>query len=524
LNRGIPICTDILGDKFKNQEIGMINPRRLFICSCIALVTSAFTFSLHGDVMQEIGQAFNFTQEQNGAIGLAIFWGMAASMLVGGFVCDFLGLKNVMFVALACHLTGSLGIVFARQIMGEGKPESYYHWLWCFAFIMGCGNGATEVGINPLVATMYARNKTHYLNILHAWWPGGLVIGGLLAVFVRQVLFHQSGTLLFGQLELWQASLLLIVVPALVYGFILIGSQFPVTERVESGVSTSDMFKEALRPMFLLWAFCMLLTAATELGPQKWQNSVMTSTLKFQSAGTLILIFTSGMMFVLRHFAGPIAHRLSPVGMLTVSAILSFIGLYLLSFAHNVATAFGYAFIYGLGIAYFWPTMLGVAAERFPRGGALILALMGTAGNISVGASLLVMGGIVDHYNVSYIQEHDPSLAGTYLKKNQEGKPIALDEDAIKALEKRVANAQEAEAAQKFESEGKVQSAQDLKAKEVIDAAKREGFSQAFRWVATYLTLPVIFIFAAIAISNRLKGGYRAVHISETIEPEATPL
>src|SRR5437879_9478418 len=112
------------------REIGMINTRRLFICSCIALVTSAFTFSLHGDVMQEIGQAFNFTQEQNGAIGLAIFWGMAASMLVGGFVCDFLGLKNVMFLALACHLTGSLGIVFSRQILGEGKAaESYYHWL-----------------------------------------------------------------------------------------------------------------------------------------------------------------------------------------------------------------------------------------------------------------------------------------------------------------------------------------------------------------------------------------------------------
>src|ERR1700730_1256221 len=142
LNRDILIFTNILGDEFKKQEIGMINPRRLFICSCIALVTSAFTFSLHGDVMQEIGQAFNFTQEQNGAIGLAIFWGMAASMLVGGFVCDFLGLKNVMFVAVACHLTGSLGIVFARQIMGEGKSvEAYYHWLWCFAFIMGCGNG-----------------------------------------------------------------------------------------------------------------------------------------------------------------------------------------------------------------------------------------------------------------------------------------------------------------------------------------------------------------------------------------------
>jgi hypothetical protein len=362
------------------------------------------------------------------------------------------------------------------------------------------------------------------LNILHAWWPGGLIIGGLLAVFVRQVLFKDNPSgLLFGQFEMWRTSLLLIVVPALVYGSILIGSQFPVTERVESGVSTGDMFKEALRPMFLLWAFCMLLTAVTELGPQKWQNSVMTSTLKFQSAGTLILIFTSGMMFVLRHFAGPISHKLSPVGMLTVSAILSFIGLYLLSFAHNVGTAFGYAFIYGLGIAYFWPTMLGVASERFPKGGALILALMGTAGNVSVGASLMVMGRIVDYYNVAYVKEHDPSLVPTYLQKDDKGNPIAFDEDAIKALDERVENAHKLQGSLPLSTKVGEELAKDEKAKEVIDAAKREGFSQAFRWVATYLTLPLIFIFAAIAWSDRLRGGYKAVHIDDAMEKEATP-
>jgi MFS family permease len=516
------VCDKLHGSK----EIRKMNNRRLFICSCIALVTSAFTFSLHGDVMQEIGQAFNFTQKQNGTIGLGIFWGMAASMLVGGFICDFLGMKRVMFLALGCHLTGSLGIVFARQILGSGlATESYYLWLWVFAFIMGCGNGWTEVGINPLVATLYPREKTHFLNILHAWWPGGLIIGGLLAVFVRQVLFKDNPSgLLFGQFEMWRTSLLLIVVPALVYGSILIGSQFPVTERVESGVSTGEMFKEALRPMFLLWAFCMLLTAVTELGPQKWQNSVMTSTLKFQSAGTLILIFTSGMMFVLRHFAGPISHKLSPVGMLTVSAILSFIGLYLLSFAHNVGTAFGYAFIYGLGIAYFWPTMLGVASERFPKGGALILALMGTAGNVSVGASLMVMGRIVDYYNVAYVKEHDPSLVPTYLQKDEKGNPIAFDEDAIKALDERVENAHKLQGSLPLSTKVGEELAKDEKAKEVIDAAKREGFSQAFRWVATYLTLPLIFIFAAIAWSDRLRGGYKPVHIDEAMEKEATPL
>ena len=117
---------------------------------------------------------------------------------------------------------------------------------------MGCGNGWTEVGINPLVATLFPRDKTHYLNVLHAWWPGGLIIGGLLAVAIRSYLFPGSGTEIVAGLEHWQFTMLLIVIPALVYGFMLIGSIFPVTERVESGVSNADMLKEALRPMFLL--------------------------------------------------------------------------------------------------------------------------------------------------------------------------------------------------------------------------------------------------------------------------------
>jgi fucose permease len=368
-----------------------------------------------------------------------------------------------------------------------------------FFFILGCGNGMTEVGINPLVATLFPNNKTHYLNILHAWWPGGLIIGGLLAVFVRNVVFEgQASTHLFGSMSLWQTSLMLIFVPAVIYGFILLGSEFPVTERVESGVSTAEMCKEALRPVFLLWAFCMLLTASTELGPQNWQNSVMQSKLNVSYAGTLILVYTSGLMFVMRHFAGPLAHRISPIGILTVSAILSCIGLYLLSFATDVITAFAFATIYGVGIAYFWPTMLGVTSERFPKGGALTLSLMGTAGNISVGLSIFAMGGIVDYYNVQSVEKHDPSLASSVLKF-EKGKPIALDEEKVKTLS---------------------ESSNEYK---VVQEAKQEGFSQAFRWVAQYVTLPLIFIFAAIALANRMRGGYRAIHIHEAMGKEATP-
>jgi MFS family permease len=476
----------------------MINTRRLFLCSCIALVTSAFTFSLHGDVLQELGKAFNFTQQQNGSIGQAIFWGMAAAMLVGGFVCDFLGIKRVMFLALASHLVGSLGIVFSKEILGTTSPLAYA-WLWVFGFIMGCGNGWTEVGINPLVATLYPRDKTHFLNILHAWWPGGLILGGLLAILVRNVVFAHPAdqpTPQFFRLDMWQFSLLLIVIPALIYGFILVGSEFPVTERVEAGVSTGEMLREAVRPMFLLWAFCMLLTAATELGPQKWQNSVMTSLLNMRSAGTIILVYTSGMMFLLRHFAGPVAHMLSPVGMLTCSAFLSCIGLFLLSYANNLFTAFLYAGIYGIGIAYFWPTMLGVAAERFPKGGALILALMGTAGNVSIGFVLDRMGSIVDHYSVQYVEQKDPSQADLLLKKDPQGRPVALDEQAVDKLPK------------------------ESDALQVADDAKKVGFSMAFRWVSL-LPLILVFIFGAIAIVDRLRGGYKAVHISEHKKPGA---
>ena len=161
-----------------------MNQRWLFVCSCIALITSAFTFSLHGDIMQDMGRTFGFTQEQNGAIGQAIFYGMAASMFFGGFICDGLGIKNIMWLALLSHLSGALGMIFTKDVVGTEASAAYWP-LYVSGFLMGCGNGFTEVGINPLVATLFPTQKTHYLNVLHAWWPGGLIIGGFRQSSVR---------------------------------------------------------------------------------------------------------------------------------------------------------------------------------------------------------------------------------------------------------------------------------------------------------------------------------------------------
>ena len=383
----------------------MVNARWLFVASCISLVTSAFTFIVRGDILQSLGNDFALTQEQKGAIEGAVFLGMACSMLLGGFICDALGMKNIMRLAFASHLSGVLGTIFAPH------SNISFYWLYSASFIMGCGNGFVETAINPLAATLYPTRKTHYLNILHAWWPGGLVIGGILAKFVGGGIDLGFVTVA-GLAAGWKASLILILVPCLVYGAMLIGQRFPQTERVASGVSTGEMFKEALRPAFLLLAFCMLLTAATELGPQKWQESVMTRTAGV--SGTLILVYTSSMMFTLRHFAGSIAHAISPIGMLLTSSVLAAVGLYLLSTATNATEAFLYATIFGLGIAYFWPTMLGVTSERFPKGGALALCLMGSMGNLSISQVLPIMGSFFDEYAIQKVKE-DPKVASFVL-------------------------------------------------------------------------------------------------------------
>jgi fucose permease len=451
----------------------MIDRRWLFVSSCIALVTSAFTFSIRGDILQEMGDAFGLSQTEKGGIEGAVFIGMALSMFFGGFVCDFLGMKRIMGLAFLSHLVGSLGTIFAPH------SDISYQWLFASSLLMGFGNGFTEVGINPLIATLYPDKKTHYLNILHAWWPGGLVIGGLSAQFLIRGVFPTG----IAGLDMWQTSLCLIALPAALYGLMLIPARFPLTERVESGVSNADMFKECMRPLFLIWAVCMLMTAATELGPQKWQESVMRSTAGV--SGTLILVYTSGMMFVLRHFAGPIAHKISPVGMLTGSAALAGTGLFLLSYANDAVTAFGFATIFGLGIAYFWPTMLGVTAERFPKGGALALALMGSVGNLSISQVLPQMGHIVDRYAVSHVEEKaDSDTAAHILKKDKDGHYTSVDQVAVEKM-----------------------SPDGPEAKLVADA-QALGYRMAFRWVSI-LPAALIVIFSGVILYDRSRGGYR---------------
>ena len=256
--------------------------------------------------------------------------------------------------------------------------------LYAGFFIMGLSQGLVEGVINPLVATLYSTEKTRKLNMLHAWWPGGMIIGGLLAY------------VLTGAGASWQLKLSLILVPAAIYLVMAITETYPKTERVASSVSTGDMWREAGQPLFLLLFVCMWLTAAVELGPDQWFPSVMGSLTGVQ--GILFLVYTAGLMFILRTYFAGVAHK-SPIGTLTVSAALAAVGLYWLGSLQPGASpviAFAAATIFGIGKTYFWPTMLGVTAERFPRGGALLISLMGGSGMLSVAVVLPLMGERID--------------------------------------------------------------------------------------------------------------------------------
>jgi MFS family permease len=244
-----------------------------------------------------------------------------------------------------------------------------------------------ETVVNPLIATLYPTEKAGKLNTLHAWWPGGLVIGGLLGVLMSAVGLG------------WQLKLLVVIAPAIVVIALSLGIPFPPTERAAAGISIQEMFAELANPLFIVLFCTMFLTAATELAPGQWVDLALSRTVHMP--GILLLVYVSALMFVMRHFAGPIVHKVSPIGLLWLSSLMAGLGLLSLSVASSPMTALLAATLWGTGVCYMWPTMLATASERFPRGGALLMGLMGTAGTLSIRFVLPVMGAIYDRTKVA---------------------------------------------------------------------------------------------------------------------------
>ena len=359
--------------------------RKIFLLSVVALATAGIGFSIRGDLGGAL-QAHFFdpidklhSAEMTASVLGIVFMGFAVAIAIGSPLLDYLGMGRVLGASSLLFIVGNLIAIFADHIH-VGLPIFWV--VWIGMLLVGIGQGLVETVINPLTATLYPDDKTHKLNVLHAWWPGGIMIGGLISLALGQAGAN------------WQVKMAVVLLPAVSYGALILGTRFPPTERVAAGVSAGQMFKELARPLFIVLWLSMFLTAASELAPGQWVDVALTRTVGMK--GIILLVYVSGLMFVMRHFAGTFAHRLSPVGLLWVSCLLASVGLLLLSVANSPITGLLAATVWGTGVCYMWPTMLASASERFPRGGALLIGLMGTAGTLSIKFVLPWMGSIFD--------------------------------------------------------------------------------------------------------------------------------
>lgn len=462
----------------KRYHAAMSTPNRgrLFVASCVALIVTAMSFAIRGDIMGALEAQFSLDKEQLGTIASTAFWGFTLAMVIGGPLCDVLGMKRLAWFAFVGHLTGILVTIFATG----------FWTLFAGTLAIGIANGFVEAACNPLIATVYPEEKTKKLNHFHVWFPGGIVIGGL-------------GAFALTQMEMgWQWKMGLMLVPLAAYALLFIGQKFPVTERVASGVSMGQMFRECLRPLFVVMIFSMLLTASTELGPGQWIPNILTFTAGV--SGILVLCWINGLMAIGRGMAGPIVHKLSPPGVLLTSAVLSGVGLFLLSQADHPATAFGAATVFAVGVCYFWPTMLGFVAERLPKTGALGLSAMGGAGMLAVSITLPLMGKVYD-------TRIDAAVPGPVLEAVEFS---AVEQALFASLTDEVKRNQLMDELRlEHAREALVQASADSSEGEMWAQVQAEGGAATLARVAL-LPIVLVVVFAAIFVRDRSKGGYRA--------------
>jgi MFS family permease len=357
-----------------------------WICR-LAIFAAAMSFSLRTGVSGAIKTAlFDPVNPLHSGEMIATalgrsFLGFALSLLIISPILDILGAKRVILLAALCYIVGPLLIIFSPQ---AGDAAAVYQWLMLGMVVCGVAWGATEASINPVTAALYSDDKTHRLNVLHAWWPAGIITGGLASILV------------FQQLQLgWRAAIALICIPGVVFGAWALTQKFPKTESTNLGVPFREMLAVPFkRPSFWIFPAIMFLTASTELAPGSWVDVALSQTVGMP--GILVLVYVSAIMFIMRHFAGVLEHRISDVGLLCCCTIPAGLGLYLLSTASSPVTALIAATLWAIGVCFMWPTMLAGASRRYPRGGPWTIGIVGFAGAMAIYYVLPELGRIYD--------------------------------------------------------------------------------------------------------------------------------
>lgn len=497
-------------DESKTKE------KYLFWACFVALIATAFGFIVRTQIIDEWGVEFGLSETQKGEILGVGLWPFAISIVLFSLIIDKIGYGRAMAFAFVCHVSSAILTITAKD----------YNMLYLGTFVAALGNGTVEAVINPVVATMFSKQKVKWLNILHAGWPGGLVLGGVIALGM-------------GDMD-WKYKVALILIPTVIYGVMMIGQKFPIHERVTAGVSYMDMLKEAGilgaliivtlmvrevgrvfeiqlavqigviavivgtyayfvrslgRPLFIIMLLIMLPLATTELGTDSWVTDllmpVMTADMGLNAAW--VLIYTSFIMMVLRFSAGAIVHRIAPFGLLALSSLIAIVGLVSLGNASIWFMIFIGASIYGVGKSFFWPTMLGIVAEQFPKGGALTINVIAGVGMLGVGiVGNPLLGSIQDATIEQALEEEHPGIH----------EQVIADEEQLSVFGPYKAVDPEKLADTSEEDREAVAT--------ITSAAKQEALIRMAIFPAIML-----ISYLALILYFRSKGGYRVIDIDE---------
>jgi MFS family permease len=512
------------------------NAKRLLWAGFMAILAAGTGFAIRGGIFDNWGAEFGFTGAQLGAIGGAGFSGFCFGIIIGGVVCDKIGYGKLVIVAFALHVLSAF-VTFTAH--GASAYSSLYWGMFIFAY----ANGTLEAVANPLVATLYPNNRTHFLNILHASWPAGLVIGSAL------------GWLLDDKLKLsWQIQLSLYLIPTLAYGVMFLGQHMPKSEASVKGLSLGEMFKDvgilgALVVCYLLVLFCQnalqlpasvayvvggallivvgvmtkfsigsfllftlfiahALVGAVELGTDGWIQNI-TGNLFTSQEGKYLFMWTSAIMFSLRFCANFIEKRLgiSPVGILLICAILACVGLQLASNMTTIGVAFLALAVYAVGKTFFWPTMLAVASDRFPRTGAIAISIMGGIGMLSAGMiGSPGLGYAKDRFATEALSQSNPAALERY--KSEKPSKFLFFSEATALDGTKLAEAQ------------KVAPDQRTPEQQAVAAASIAGDRKTLK-ADSFIPAAMAAIYLLLLLYFKAIGGYKPVHIVPVAEQQA---
>ena len=520
------------------------NAGRLLWAGFMAILAAGVGFGIRGGIFGELSGSFGLTGAQLGQIGGAGFSGFCFGIIIGGVVCDRVGYGPLVIAAFLFHVLSAVVTFGADPSMDASLAFNLLYW---GVFLFALANGTLEAVANPLVATLFPNNRTHYLNILHASWPAGLVLGGAINYFLGDALH-------------WKWQLALFLVPTVIYGLMFVGQKMPRSEASEKGLSFGDMFQDigvlggavvaALLGLFMnsalnipaLYAgiaafvlfavstgmtgfsigapllFVLFLThglvGAVELGTDQWIQNI-TGNLLTEQTGNLLFVYTSFLMFVLRFGADTIEKRigLSPVGILFVSAVLACIGLLLASTINGVLIAIVALGIYAIGKTFFWPTMLAVASDRYPRTGALAISIMGGIGMMSAGLlGTPGLGYAKDRFAGEVLETNAPAVYAEYAAEKPSGflfleEVRGIDGKKLGAINDKLKGAESQEA-------GRASLSDDERT--VLDASITGDRQTLLADAAIPAAMAVIFLL--LLLYFRSLGGYKAVHITPEAE------